>query len=89
MAKMLLTQIGFQPALPRHSREACPRERGERESATAQAIRNASLTDWIPACAGMAMARECGDQVRNRGSLPLEMLKMKIDPAMCMKTNEQ
>jgi hypothetical protein len=88
MAKMLLTQIGFQPALPRHSREACAREHGERESA-AQAFGNASLTDWIPACAGMITARECGDQVRNRGSLPLEMLKMKIDPAMYMKTNEQ
>jgi hypothetical protein len=74
MAKTLLMQIGFQSAFPRHSREACPRERGEPES-TAQAFRNASLTDWIPACAGMAIAREHGHQVRNRGSLPLRDVK--------------
>jgi hypothetical protein len=72
MAKTLLMQIGFQPALPRHSREACPP--GERESTT-QASGNASLMDWVPACAGMTMARECGHQVRNRGSLPLRDIK--------------
>jgi hypothetical protein len=74
MANTLFTQIMFQPAPPRHSREACPRKRGERESA-AQAFGNASLTDWIPACAGMAMAREHGHQVRNKGSLPLRDVK--------------
>jgi hypothetical protein len=74
MAKTLLTQIGFEPALPRHSRETCPRERRERES-TAQAFRNASLTDWISVCGGMTTARECGHQVRSRGSLPLRDVK--------------
>ena len=37
-----------------HSREACPREGGERES-TSQAIRNKALTEWIPAFAGMTV----------------------------------
>jgi hypothetical protein len=76
MAKTLLAQIGFQPALPRYSCDACLRKRGERES-TAQAFGNASLTDWIPACAGMAMAREHGHKVRNKGSLPLRDVKNK------------
>jgi hypothetical protein len=74
MAKTLLERIGFQPSLPRHSHEACPRKCGELES-TAQAFGNASLTDWIPACAGMTMTRECGHQFRNRGSLPLRDVK--------------
>jgi hypothetical protein len=74
MAKTLLTQIGFQPALPRHSREACSRKRGERDSA-AQAFGNASLTDRIPTCAEMTMAREWGHQVRNLGNLPLRDVK--------------
>ncbi len=30
-----------------------------------------------------------GEKSRARGGAPKEMLKMKIDPAMCMKTNEE
>jgi hypothetical protein len=39
----------------------------------------------IPASANYD-ARECGHEVLNIGRLPLEMLKIKIDPIMYMKT---
>ena len=57
-----------------YCREGCPRESAEREIYS-QAFGNVLLTDWIPACAGMTMARECGHQVRNRGRLPLRDVK--------------